>query len=157
MTTLDQDLLAQVRGEEAVSGFEEWLQTLTVGLEAELDQLEAARKEALTRMKSIDSEITRVRKILRAVNPTEKPKPKKKSAASYSVADWRKEELLEAMRKHGGRKVTNRELAEILGWPRATVNTTTLVLRSEGKIRKAGDGPNKTQFYAIMPGVKSNV
>lgn len=157
MKTLDRDLLAQVRGEEVVSGFDEWLETLTVGLRAELDQLGAAREEALRKVRDIDSEIGRIKRILRAAEPSKTTKTKRKSQQAevprYSVAPWRKEAALKALREHGP-KMSNRQLEEALGWPRPTVNTTTLVLRQEGKIRLAGEGKDRTRFYALLPAGK---
>ena len=170
MNTLDQELLGQVRGDSAVEEelpvhyrVDEWVANLTAQIEAELDQLRAERRDAQKRTQEIDTEINRLKRILRASGQTiYKKRPKKANTAEtgdtaetgkpvYSASPKRKKEVLNAMRGKGF--LRTRDIAALLpNIPKSSVSGAVLALRQDGLVRDAGfDSDEEPTRYALYP------
>lgn len=150
MAQLDQDLLERIQdGGETGGRIEGRILEIIAPLEAERDQVLAEKQAVLEYLKSLDEQIRRVDRIIRAArNPGGEKKKRGPAQEASRPAQKRLDEVF-ALIASAPAPITNRELAELADFSRPTVNAATYWLRKEGKIRRAGTGPNQSSLWAI--------
>lgn len=135
----------QVIDAPPTTGIDRLLGGLGVALRAELDQLQAERVEANTRLMAVDAQIRKARKLLGIVEPDApdvvgtKPSKKGKMAKGNgtTVAEWREDDVVRVITesKNG---MSTMEVAQALGWKEATARIAINQARDKELVWKAG-------------------
>lgn len=121
----------------ALTGIDRLMDELGAAMRAEVDQLQARRRQLNTEIMEVDAQLKRADRFLRIAAPVAEPKPKpKRKGPTTKVARWREEEVERLLREHPD-GMTVDGIARALRWKLATARVAVAQARDRETVRMA--------------------